>query len=81
MKKKERSGNSPAGEKISHYLQAENFHAIYPAIQPVKIFVREDHWETAKEPLFSLDLHAAAVSLTTESDGDEEKKPLAKQPL
>ena len=61
-------------EKIAYYLHGENFHAMTPWVQPVKIFVREDHMETAKELLFSLDLHATAVSLTTESeDGEDEK--------
>lgn len=61
-------------EKIAYYLHGENFHAMTPWVQPVKIFVREDHMEAAKDLLFSLDLHATAVSLTTEGEGDEEEK-------
>lgn len=58
------------GNQIAFYLHNENFHALNPWIQPVKIFVREDHMETARELLLGLDLHATAVSLTTEQKDD-----------
>ncbi len=62
------------GERIAYYLHNENFHALNPWIQPVKIFVREDHMETARELLQGLELHVMAISLTTEhEDGDDEK--------
>lgn len=61
-------------EKVAYYLHGENFHAMTPWVQPVKIFVREDHMETAKELLFSLDLHATAVSLTTEGEESDDEK-------
>lgn len=61
-------------EKIVYYLHGENFHAMTPWVQPVKIFVRADHIETAKELLFSLDLHATAVSLTTKFKDSEDEK-------
>ncbi len=59
------------GEQVVYYLHNENFHALNPWIQPVKIFVREDHVETARELLQGLDLHAMAVSLTSEQKDDD----------
>ncbi len=59
------------GNQIAFYLHNENFHALNPWIQPVKIFVREDHMETARELLLGLDLQATAVSLTTEQKDDD----------
>lgn len=58
-------------EGIAYYLHGENFHAMTPWIQPVKIFVREEQLETARELLFELNLHATAVSLTTEQKDDD----------
>ncbi|NUO81807.1 DUF2007 domain-containing protein [candidate division KSB1 bacterium] len=58
-------------EKIAYYLHDENFHAIYPAIQPVKIFVREDQVETAIELLQVLDSQVTTSSQTTEEGDDE----------
>ena len=59
------------GEQVAYYLHNENFHALNPWIKPVKIFVRENHVEMARELLQGLDLHAMAISLTTEQKDDD----------
>lgn len=65
------------GEKIEYYLQGENFHAVMSWVQPVKIFVREDHVDMAKELLFGLNLHAtAAGSLTTKLEEEDDDASL-----
>ncbi len=59
------------GENIQYHLFGENFQALTPAVQPVRLFVLEDHVESALDLLHVMDLHATAVSPTTEQKDDD----------
>jgi hypothetical protein len=58
---------------LDYYIEGENFHYLgIPPAQAVKLVVREDQVETAKELLSGLDLRGWAVARSDEFDEDAE---------
>lgn len=60
------------GAGLDYYIEGENFHYLgVPPAQSVKLVVREDQAEAAKELLSGLDLRGWSVTRSAESDDDE----------
>lgn len=50
-------------EDIPFFVEGENFNLISPWIQPVRFFVREDHFADAREVLHNFEAHHIGPSI------------------
>jgi ssDNA-binding Zn-finger/Zn-ribbon topoisomerase 1 len=58
---------------VDYQLQGEMFNIVEPWVQPVKLLVREDQVELAKELLKEIFIRFMGASATTESENEVEK--------
>ena len=62
------------GEGLDYHLRGETFSAVEPLVQPVKLMVREDQVETARDLLKELLLRLTGVSITSAPENEADSQ-------